>query len=134
MFLLTVYISKLISSISSTNSNLFSYVPEVYVEVVLEIFQSLTKMEGRFGEHLQLELLGLQHVISFLINHFDNEKIINPQICDTMLQTLGTVFADKVPPFDPNSTTGARSAGVHQDVREGRGRQAASYSKTDQGI
>lgn len=96
IFLFTVYLSKLILSISETgNSALLQFTPEVYLEAILDLFQALAKMEPRFGSPLQLEIFGLQKIFSLLILHFDNPLILNPQISDSMLQTLATVFSDK---------------------------------------
>lgn len=95
LFLLIAYLSKLMTAVSRI-PDLLGFVPEVYVEAVVEIFQALAKLESRFGSLLQLEIFGLQHIFSFFILHFDHPKIINPHICDSILQALGTVFAEKV--------------------------------------
>eukprot|EP00210_Caulerpa_lentillifera_P004213 g4018.t1 len=96
IFLFTVYLSKLILSISKTgNSALFQFIPEVYMEAILDLFQALAKMDPRFGNLIQMEIFGLQSIFSLLVMHFDNPLILNPQISDSMLQTLAIVFSDK---------------------------------------
>lgn len=94
LFSLTVFLSKLMNTISSQTTHLFLYVPEVYVEAMLEIFQVLSKVEPRFAGLTELDTLGIGHIISFLVKRFTN--IQNPQISDSILQALSAVFADKV--------------------------------------
>ena len=96
LFHLIIYVSKLMASISAHPSDLMLYVPEVYVEAVVEVFQALAEMEPRFATHIELERAGLQHVFSFFVTHFNHPKIINPHVCDSILQALSTIFADKV--------------------------------------
>ncbi|GMH38363.1 hypothetical protein BSKO_06247 [Bryopsis sp. KO-2023] len=95
MFLLTVYLAKMLSLLSETSSDLFRYVPEAYVEAMLDLFQAVVKLEPRFADLEHMELLGLQPVISFLVQHFNHPMLVNPQICDALLQGLAALFADK---------------------------------------
>ena len=63
---------------------------------MVECFEAVAKMEPRFGPTMQLEMFGLRHIFSFLIRHFNHQRIINPQVCDSILQALSTGFSDKV--------------------------------------
>lgn len=75
---------------------MFRYIPEVYVECMLELFQAVSKADPRFATVERLEETGLQHIISFLVQHFNHPMILNPQICDALLQAMGALCSDKV--------------------------------------
>ncbi|CAD7697383.1 unnamed protein product [Ostreobium quekettii] len=95
LFVLTVYISRLLSALSGSGGDMFRFAPEVYVECMLELFQAVSKADARFAPVDRLEAMGLQHVIDFLVHHFNHPMVLNPQICDALLQALGALFSDK---------------------------------------
>lgn len=66
------------------------------IEMIFYWLQAVAKIEPRFTDLENLESLGLQHIIGFLVRHFNHPMVVNPQLCDIILQGMAVLFADKV--------------------------------------
>mmetsp|Transcript_34159 Transcript_34159/g.87346 ORF Transcript_34159/g.87346 Transcript_34159/m.87346 type:complete len:796 (-) Transcript_34159:86-2473(-) len=70
---------------------LFSYVPEFYLESLVEAFHALRR-NGDYGTLFRLMDQGLQEVLTFLVTHFSDARIINPDLRDVLLQSISMLL------------------------------------------
>ncbi len=66
---------------------LFNYIPEYYLETLIDSFHALRRGDPPLAMADPSRVKGLMKVISFLINHFDDKRVINPgwSMCDVIL-------------------------------------------------
>lgn len=81
---------------------LFIYVPEFYLETTIDSFHALRRGDPPLAMTEEQYLPGLISVISFLIKHFTDKRVINPDVRDILLQSLSVLlqYADYVRAFE----------------------------------
>lgn len=103
MYCLSNYACRLLLSLSEgkcTGSSdggekLFSYVPEYYVDSMVDAFHALRRAEPAFAGANVLARHGLADAISFLVKHFADKRILNPDVRDGLLQSISVLLQYK---------------------------------------
>ena len=84
---------KLLNTISASDQpNEFAYVPEFYVESLIDCFHAVRRSQPplRVTEApLQAKLL---EIVTFFVNHFADKRIINPELRDVLLQSISVLL------------------------------------------
>eukprot|EP01117_Protostelium_nocturnum_P008236 TRINITY_DN2939_c0_g2_i1.p1 TRINITY_DN2939_c0_g2~~TRINITY_DN2939_c0_g2_i1.p1 ORF type:complete len:1088 (-),score=416.38 TRINITY_DN2939_c0_g2_i1:26-3289(-) len=92
MFKSEVFLVELLSFASHFDP-IFSYIPECYLEVLVDSFHALRRGDPPFplcGS--EEKIVQLTKIIEFLIEHFNDKRIINPDIRDFLLQSLSVLL------------------------------------------
>jgi hypothetical protein len=94
--------------------DIFSYVPEYYLETIVDTFHALRRADPPFAFTSSAKADGLSDVISFLVNHFGDKRIINPDIRDLLLQSISVLlqYSDYVKCFEVNETAREKMIGT----------------------
>jgi len=103
MYCVSNYACRLMLSLSSgkcsgtseEGERLFSYVPEYYVDSMVDIFHALRRAEPAFAGASVLARHGLADAISFLVKHFADKRILNPDVRDGLLQSISVLLQYK---------------------------------------
>lgn len=85
------FLVKLFSYFTNLNP-LFSYVPEFYIESLIDTFHALRRGDPPFNLTDPKRLTELIDIIQFLIFHFDDKRIINPDLRDLLLQSISVLL------------------------------------------
>eukprot|EP01114_Cavostelium_apophysatum_P005195 TRINITY_DN1593_c0_g1_i2.p1 TRINITY_DN1593_c0_g1~~TRINITY_DN1593_c0_g1_i2.p1 ORF type:complete len:489 (+),score=140.49 TRINITY_DN1593_c0_g1_i2:334-1800(+) len=91
MFHYVLYIVRLLNRLSDFNP-LFSYVPEFYLDTLIDAFHALRRGDPPLLLTEGVRLEGLIEVIGFLMNHFDDKRIVNPDVRDLLLQSISVLL------------------------------------------
>eukprot|EP00743_Colponemidia_sp_Colp-15_P003211 GILK01003470.1.p1 GENE.GILK01003470.1~~GILK01003470.1.p1 ORF type:complete len:1178 (+),score=186.27 GILK01003470.1:64-3597(+) len=91
----------------ATVPNVFAYVPEFYVETVLDSFHALRRADPSI---LQPSSPLARLVITFLVSHFNEDTIINPDVRDMLLQSISLMlqYKEYVAEFEANEIAVSR--------------------------
>ncbi|BBN14829.1 Kip1 ubiquitination-promoting complex protein 1 [Marchantia polymorpha subsp. ruderalis] len=80
----------------SKRDNLFGYVPEFYVETLVDSFHALRRSDPPFVYPTSALLQqGLSPLVTFLVTHFSDSRIANPDIRDVLLQSISVLVQYK---------------------------------------
>jgi hypothetical protein len=93
-----------------------AYVPELYVEATVDAFHALRRGDPPFtpagaGGAGSPSYAGLGDIITFLVSHFNDARIVNPDVRDVLLQSISVLLqykARSVPPTCPNAPLSLR--------------------------
>jgi Kip1 ubiquitination-promoting complex protein 1 len=94
------------SEAGTVASTAFSYLPEFYLDSMIDAFETLALR--RLGEETTLPLTdpehrpGLETIINFLASHFNSRSIINSDMRDSLIQCISKVLqiTDYIPVFE----------------------------------
>ena len=108
MFQVTVYVARMLMEVGKRDA-LFRYVPEFYVEAVVDACHALrgSAADDKAGDATGddgsvLAGLGLSDVIVFLTLHFHDPRIINPDIREALLQSISMLMQSSVSSWWPS--------------------------------
>ncbi|KAL3692194.1 hypothetical protein R1sor_005845 [Riccia sorocarpa] len=80
----------------SKKDQLFGYVPEFYVETLVDSFHALRRSDPPFVTPASALLQhGLSPLVTFLVTHFSDSRIANPDIRDVLLQSISVLVQYK---------------------------------------
>ena len=81
--------ARLISGLSK-RGNVFKYVPEAYMESMVDSFHTLRRGEsvGQFVAMPDLKGDTLDDIITCLVLHFGDDRVLNPDVKDIILQSI----------------------------------------------
>lgn len=100
LFAMCIFQTRLLLEVSK-HDKLLQFVPESYVETVMDSFHAF-----RRGDPPVRCLLGygLEDIITFLVLHFNDERIVNPDVRDVMFQSISVLlqYRDFVVAFEEN--------------------------------
>ncbi|KAH7290123.1 hypothetical protein KP509_30G032900 [Ceratopteris richardii] len=104
MFGTCMWIVQLLLMLSDRDA-LFSFVPEYYVESLLDCFHALRRSDPLFVSPTALLQQGLSPLITFLVTHFNDARIANSDIRDALLQSISVLvqYKEHVVAFESNS-------------------------------
>jgi len=91
MFSCVSYLVSLIQSLSHLDP-LFSYIPEFYLETLIDSFHALRRGDPPLIMTDASRINELFKIISFIVDHFDDKRIINPDIRDLLIQSLSVLL------------------------------------------
>jgi len=84
----------MLQEIQTQDSALFSYVPEFYFEVLIDLFFALRKgTSPLFPFTSEVNQAGLQIVLTVLISNLTNPKVLNPDLKEKILLSVTHLFA-----------------------------------------
>ncbi|QDZ23495.1 E3 ubiquitin-protein ligase [Chloropicon primus] len=100
MFAMCIFQTRLLLE-ASKHEKFLQFVPESYLEVVMDSFHAF-----RRGDPPVRCLLGygLEDIITFLVLHFNDDRIVNPDVRDVMFQSISVLlqYRDFVVAFEEN--------------------------------
>ena len=102
MFAMCIFQTRLLLAVSEHEA-LLQFVPESYVETVMDSFHAFRRgvppVRCWRG-------YGLEDIITFLVLHFNDERIVNPDVRDVMFQSISVLlqYRDFVVAFEENKS------------------------------
>merc|ERR1719387_922737 len=91
MFSMCVFQARLLLK-AAGHAKLFQFVPESYVETLMDSFHALRRGDPLFAPVRSLLGRGLEDVVTFLVMHFNNPLIVNPDVRDVLLQSISVLL------------------------------------------
>ncbi|KAG0626698.1 hypothetical protein M758_2G144800 [Ceratodon purpureus] len=79
----------------SKKDPLFSFVPEFYVETLVDSFHALRRSDPPFVTPSSLLQQGLSPLVTFLVTHFSDVRIANSDVRDILLQSISVLVQYK---------------------------------------
>jgi Kip1 ubiquitination-promoting complex protein 1 len=99
MFSACSYMARLLLAVGA-RPRLMAYVPELYVEATVDAFHALRRGDPPFtpagagGSH-GAAMEGLGDIITFLVTHFNDARVVNPDVRDVLLQSISVLLQYK---------------------------------------
>jgi hypothetical protein len=85
--------SQLMTAISrATDKNEFCYIPEFYFESCIDLFHGLRRSEPPFPLLSHEQRPHLLEFLQFVMSHFNDKRIVNPEMRDILLQSLSVLL------------------------------------------
>ena len=88
----------------SERGAVFQYVPECYIEAMVDSFHALRRGDPQFATFPAMPDLSLDDLITCLVRHFSDTRIVNPDVRDIILQSMSMMLQHEqfVPAFEGN--------------------------------
>ena len=118
MFKVTIYVVRMLMEVGHRNA-LFRYVPEFYVEAVVDACHALrgSGAEGDSSEDTVLTGPGLSDIITFLTLYFNDPRIINPDVREALLQSISMLMQSAVRPASSDTAFALKQTSSWPEVR-----------------
>ncbi|KAL6657002.1 hypothetical protein ACP70R_004782 [Stipagrostis hirtigluma subsp. patula] len=79
----------------SESKIIFPYVPEFYVESLVDCFHALRRSDPPFVSPAVFLKQGLASFVTLVVRHFDDTRIVNPDLRDQLLQSISVLVQYK---------------------------------------
>ncbi|KAL7104483.1 hypothetical protein ACP275_08G247800 [Erythranthe tilingii] len=79
----------------SKEDSIFSYIPEYYLETVVDCFHVLRKSDPPFVPATKFIKQGLTSFVTFVVTHFNDPRISSAELRDLLLQSISVLVQDK---------------------------------------
>ncbi|KAG2646950.1 E3 ubiquitin-protein ligase RKP-like [Panicum virgatum] len=79
----------------SDSKTIFQYVPEFYVESLVDCFHALRRSDPPFVSPAVFLKQGLASFVTLVVKHFDDARIVNPDLKDLLLQSISVLVQYK---------------------------------------
>uniref|UniRef100_A0A0A9GDP5 RING-type E3 ubiquitin transferase n=1 Tax=Arundo donax TaxID=35708 RepID=A0A0A9GDP5_ARUDO len=79
----------------SESKTIFQYVPEFYVESLVDCFHALRRSDPPFVSPAVFLKQGLASFVTLVVKHFDDTRIVNPDLKDLLLQSISVLVQYK---------------------------------------
>ncbi|TVU37762.1 hypothetical protein EJB05_11096 [Eragrostis curvula] len=79
----------------SESKIMFHYVPEFYVESLVDCFHALRRSDPPFVSPAAFLKQGLASFVTLVVKHFDDTRIVNPDLKDLLLQSISVLVQYK---------------------------------------
>jgi len=89
-----MWVVELLLVLSNSN-NIFHYVPEFYVESLVDCFHALRRSDPPFVSPALFLMQGLAPFVTLVVKHFDDTRIVNPDLKDLLLQSISVLVQYK---------------------------------------
>ncbi|KAJ7546266.1 hypothetical protein O6H91_08G032800 [Diphasiastrum complanatum] len=111
MYATCMWVVQLLLELSK-NDRVFSYVPEFYIETLVDCFHALRRSDPPYVSPSVLLQQGLSSFVTFLVLHFNDHRIANPEIRDILLQSISVLvqYKEHVNAFESNKAAETRMA------------------------
>ncbi|XP_072990880.1 E3 ubiquitin-protein ligase RKP [Typha latifolia] len=88
----------------SDSDSLFLYIPEYYVESLVDSFHALRRSDPPFVSSAIFIKHGLASFVTFVVKHFDDQRILSADIKDLLLQSISVLvqYKDYLVAFENN--------------------------------
>lgn len=94
MYATCMWVVELLLVLSNSNS-MFHYVPEFYVESLVDCFHALRRSDPPFVSPSLFLMQGLASFVTLVVKHFDDTRIVNPDLKDLLLQSISVLVQYK---------------------------------------
>ncbi|XP_024400550.1 E3 ubiquitin-protein ligase RKP [Physcomitrium patens] len=94
MYATCIWVAQLLLVLSKKDS-IFSFVPEFYVETLVDSFHVLRRSDPPFVTPSSLLQQGLSPLVTFLVTHFSDARIANSDVRDILLQSISVLVQHK---------------------------------------
>ncbi|XP_002974307.2 E3 ubiquitin-protein ligase RKP [Selaginella moellendorffii] len=94
MYATCMWVAQLLVTISKKDA-CFSYVPEFYIETLVDCFHALRRSDPLYVPPSSLLQHGLSSFVTFLVTHFHDSRIVNAEIRDFLLQSISVLVQFK---------------------------------------
>eukprot|EP00252_Welwitschia_mirabilis_P021316 TRINITY_DN5440_c0_g1_i1.p1 TRINITY_DN5440_c0_g1~~TRINITY_DN5440_c0_g1_i1.p1 ORF type:complete len:1320 (-),score=231.72 TRINITY_DN5440_c0_g1_i1:184-4143(-) len=113
MYATCMWLSQLLLLLSK-KENIFLYVPEFYVETLVDCFHALRRSDPPFVSPAAFLAQGLSSFVTFLVKHFDDSRIANADLRDVLLQSISVLvqYKEFTVAFETNKTAIQRMPGA----------------------
>ncbi|KAG1334510.1 E3 ubiquitin-protein ligase RKP [Cocos nucifera] len=103
MYATCMWVVELLLVLSNTDS-IFLYVPEYYVESLVDCFHALRRSDPPFVSSAIFIKHGLAPIITFVVKHFNDPRISSADIKDLLLQSISVLvqYKDYLVAFENN--------------------------------
>ncbi|KAJ7543067.1 hypothetical protein O6H91_09G024000 [Diphasiastrum complanatum] len=112
MYATCMWVVQLLLELSKSD-RVFSYVPEFYIETLVDCFHALRRSDPPYVSSSVVLQHGLSSFVTFLVLHFNDHRIANPEIRDILLQSISVLvqYKEHVVAFECNKAAEERMAG-----------------------
>uniref|UniRef100_A0A0D6R5Y3 B30.2/SPRY domain-containing protein n=1 Tax=Araucaria cunninghamii TaxID=56994 RepID=A0A0D6R5Y3_ARACU len=113
MYATCMWIVQLLLVLSKIDQN-FLYIPEFYVETLVDCFHALRRSEPPFVSPAALLQQGLSSFVTFLVTHFNDPRIANADLRDVLLQSISVLvqYKEYMVAFESNEAAVERMPGA----------------------
>ncbi|KAF5749930.1 E3 ubiquitin-protein ligase RKP [Tripterygium wilfordii] len=103
MYAVCMWIVQLLLVLSKVDS-LFIYVPEYYIEALVDCFHVLRKSDPPFVPPSIFIKQGLTSFVTFIVTHFNDPRIVSADLRDLLLQSISVLvrFKEHLATFEDN--------------------------------
>ncbi|KAG0470148.1 hypothetical protein HPP92_016848 [Vanilla planifolia] len=103
MYATCMWVVELLLVLSNLGS-LFLYVPEFYVESLVDCFHALRRSDPPYVSSAVFIKQGLASFVTFVVKHFSDPRILSPDIKDMLLQSISVLvqYKDFMIAFESN--------------------------------
>lgn len=81
--------------VAGEHDKVFAYVPEFYLDALVDSFHALRRGDPPFAPSGPLLSQGLVSIVDFLVDHFSDSRIVNPDMRDLLLQSISVLLQYK---------------------------------------
>ncbi|XP_068638077.1 E3 ubiquitin-protein ligase RKP-like [Aristolochia californica] len=109
MYAACMWIVQLLLVLSEQDS-IFIYVPEFYLEALVDCFHALRRSDPPFVSSTIFIKQGLSSFVTFIITHFSDPRISSPELRDLLLQSISVLvhYKDYLVAFESNKAATER--------------------------
>ncbi|XP_047329553.1 E3 ubiquitin-protein ligase RKP [Impatiens glandulifera] len=94
MYAVCMWIVQLLLTLSNSDP-LFVYIPEYYLETMVDCFHVLRKSDPPFAPAALFINQGLTSFVTFVVTHFDDSRISSAELKDLLLQSISSLVQYK---------------------------------------
>ena len=95
MVMIVSCLVKLLLRVSESRSKLFRYVPEAYIECIIDTFHALRRGDPPLAPSSSLLKGIMNDMITFVVKHFSDDRIVHPDSRDHLLQSISVLLNSK---------------------------------------
>ncbi|XP_068642328.1 E3 ubiquitin-protein ligase RKP isoform X2 [Aristolochia californica] len=109
MYAVCMWIVQLLLVLSEEDS-IFIYVPEFYLEALVDCFHALRRSDPPFVSSTIFIKQGLSSFVTFIVTHFSDPRISSPELRDLLLQSISVLvhYKDYLVAFESNKAATKR--------------------------
>ncbi|XP_057860928.2 E3 ubiquitin-protein ligase RKP isoform X2 [Cryptomeria japonica] len=113
MYATCMWVVQLLLILSKTDQ-IFLYVPEFYLEALVDCFHALRRSDPPFVSPGALLQQGLTSFVTFLVMHFNDPRIANADLRDVLLQSISVLvqYKEYMVAFESNKMAIERMPGA----------------------
>lgn len=103
MYASCMWIVELLLTLSKDDT-LFSYIPQFYIDALVDCFHALRRSDPPFVSSTVFIKQGLTSFVTFIVTHFDDQRISSADLKDLLLQSISVLvqYKDYLSAFETN--------------------------------
>ncbi|KAI3842213.1 hypothetical protein MKW98_026003 [Papaver atlanticum] len=109
MYAVCMWIAQFLLVVSKMDS-VFTYIPEYYLETLVDCFHALRRSEPPFVPSAVFVKQGLSSFVTFVVTHFNDPRISSTDLRDLLLQSISVLvqYKDYLVAFESNKAAKER--------------------------